>query len=287
MSYSRAKLALAGTRFSDIRHVAETGSTNVDMRELIRAAAVPSEPGNANAADPAAVIVLVADHQSAGRGRLDRDWQAPSGSSILMTVGLPVAHIAPSGRTLLTMCLSLAVMDALAALGIGAVSLKWPNDVIVVDGARGADDGPSPLGYRKLGGVLAELVEYAPGHPYVILGIGLNVNWGVIPPELADVAASLDGLAGAELDRWDLLVRILEGFDRRWLPQLEADDRATLIAAYSELCATLGEKVRIELGDGVLVGTATAVTDTGALVVTGEGTRHVITAGDLVHLRPG
>jgi BirA family biotin operon repressor/biotin-[acetyl-CoA-carboxylase] ligase len=77
------------TRFADLRAVSETGSTNADVRDLLRA----RRPGDASATSP---VVLVADHQTAGRGRLDRSWQAPPGASVLMSIGLPVDQLAPA-----------------------------------------------------------------------------------------------------------------------------------------------------------------------------------------------
>ncbi|MCB1255767.1 MAG: biotin--[acetyl-CoA-carboxylase] ligase [Microthrixaceae bacterium] len=230
-------------------------------------------------------MILVADHQTAGRGRLDRTWDAPPGSSILMTIGFPVAEVDAAVRTLLTMCLSLAVIDAIESLGIEGVSLKWPNDVVLVDGNHDADASTSPLGYRKFGGLLAELVQWDPTDPFVLVGLGLNINWGVMPEELRERAASLDELAGP-IDRWDLITRIVTGFDIRWLPLLEAGEPASLIGPYSNHCSTLGERVRIEMSNETLIGTATEVTDTGALIVDSGGERHTITAGDLIHLRP-
>lgn len=285
MSFNTAKLALEGTRFSDIRHVTETGSTNADMKEIVRGLTrANTAPGDSDS-DVSRAVILVADHQTAGRGRLDRTWDAPPGSSILMTIGFPVAGIDSDRRTLLTMCLSLAVIDAIESLGINGVSLKWPNDVVLVDRTHDADSTVTPLGYRKFGGLLAELVQSDPTDPFVLVGLGLNINWGAMPEELRDRAASLDELAGP-IDRWDLITRIVTGFDIRWLPILEAGEPASLIGPYSNHCSTLGQRVRIEMSNETLTGTAVEVTDTGALVVESGGEQHTITAGDLIHLRP-
>src|SRR5690349_17796857 len=86
VSFHRAKSALLGTRFGDLRSVAETGSTNADMRTLLGSA------GLSGVGSPSPVV-LVADHQTAGRGRLDRTWQAPPGASVLMSIGMPVEHL--------------------------------------------------------------------------------------------------------------------------------------------------------------------------------------------------
>ena len=290
MSFHRAKAALVGTRFADLRSVADTGSTNADMRGLLDAAAL------AGVSVPSP-IVLLADHQSAGRGRLDRSWQAPSGSSVLMSIGLPVPTIPPQRRSLLTTCLALAVTDATASLGLDQVRIKWPNDLVIdapgdvpphapsdVPGAGAGDGGP---GYRKVGGILAELHCVAGSGDCLILGIGLNVNWPEIPDELALLATSLNHVAGHDIDRDDLVAQILTLLDRVWLPALDAADLAPLSEAYVARSATLGRDVRVELPGSELIGRATRVAADGALVVVdAAGTEHTVTVGDVVHLRP-
>lgn len=282
MSFHRAKAALVGTRFADLRSVADTGSTNADMRSLLDDAALAG-------AGSTAPIVLLADHQSAGRGRLDRTWQAPAGSSVLMSIGLPVAHIPQERRSLLTTCLALSVTDATAALGVASVQIKWPNDLVVDPPtdepiASAADAGP---GYRKIGGILAELYPVDGLGDCMILGIGLNVNWPEIPDELSVLASSLNSLAGHELDRDDLVIELLTSLDRVWLPALDGSGSQRLGGAYAERSATLGRDVRIELPVGQLEGRALRVTPDGALVVLDtDGVEHTVTVGDVVHLRP-
>ena len=152
MQFERAKAALAGTRFADFRTVEETGSTNADMVEILRTQD-PTEDRR-----PA---VLVADHQSAGRGRRDRTWDAPPGSSLLMSIGLPVGDIDRSRWPLVNAAVALAAVDAAPDLRI-----KWPNDLVW------PGDGSSPD--RKLAGILAESV-------LSYLGLGVQPplpSWG-------------------------------------------------------------------------------------------------------------
>lgn len=268
MSFERARESLSDTRFAELRSVDETGSTNADMRGLL---------GESTKRQP---IVLLADHQSAGRGRLDRGWEAPPGSSILMTIGLPMDDIPVESRTLLTMALSLAMNEAIRKAGIDAVSIKWPNDLVVTDEASG---NPSPRGYRKVAGVLAEAIGLD-GVDYAILGIGLNVNWDDMPGELAEVATSLSQIAGVPVDRDDLVGSSLRDLDSRWLPMLETDP-AGLVSAYLPQCSTIGRPVRIAIGDTTRSGTAVSVTETGALVLDENGDLIEMTAGDITHLR--
>lgn len=282
VSFHRAKSALAGTRFGDLRSVPETGSTNADMRDLLASAALTGDT-------IPAPMVLLADHQTAGRGRLDRSWQAPPGSSVLMSIGMPVAAIDVSRRGLATTCLALAVTDATAAIGLSQVRIKWPNDLVVEPSEPHSDSPEDGPGYRKLGGILAELHPIPGIGDCLVLGIGLNVNWPEIPPELVASATSLRHLAGDEVDRDDLVAAILLALDRTWLPAIEStdDDLSAFWSAYAARSATLGRRVRVELPGDVLLGEATGVTTDGALeVVDDAGRVHTVTVGDVVHLRP-
>ena len=264
MGFDRAKALLEGTRFSDLRWVAETGSTNTDVRDL-----VAQDPARSDA------LVLVADHQTAGRGRRGRDWQAPPGTSLLMTIGLRVDGLEPARRPLLSTALALAVHEVRPELEV-----KWPNDLVVT--AREGD----PLGYRKVGGLLAESHRVGDGD-WVLLGIGLNANWPEVPDELARVATSLDRVLGHEVDRQELCAGVLRALDRRWLDLVARPDPGELLAAYRAASATIGSGVRVELPGSELVGTATDVTELGELEVLDEqGARHVVRVGDVVHLRP-
>lgn len=187
---------------------------------------------------------------------------------------------------LLTVCMSLAVTDAIDAAGISGVSLKWPNDIIVTPEVSTVADEEMPLGYLKVGGVLAEITESDFHGTCALLGLGLNVNWGAMPSELVGTATSLDALSDGEVDRWDLVEGILKQLDMKWLPLLEADKLGVLLDEYRTRCSTIGRTVRVELPEETLVGVACDVTNSGALVVDVDGVEQVISAGDLVHLRP-
>jgi BirA family biotin operon repressor/biotin-[acetyl-CoA-carboxylase] ligase len=252
-----AKRALGGTRFTDVRWVAETGSTNADLMALARAGASDG-------------TVLVADHQTSGRGRADRVWTAPPGSSLLVSVLL---RPTPRFARFAGMAVGVAAVDAvLAATGV-APRLKWPND-LVWPGVGDESD-------RKLGGILAEADWSEPSPPAVVVGLGLNVNWpSVFPDDLLAIATSINHIAGHDVDREHLLVTILQALETRC-------EDARLVDAVRERSATVGTRVRVELGSRTVEGTATEITDQGHLVVAADdGERHEITAGDVVHLRP-
>jgi len=261
--------SLVGTRFADLTQVPRTGSTNADLL--------------AAAARGAGERALIADVQDAGRGRLDRRWEAPVGASLLMSVLIrPPFPI--GGPQLLGVALGLAAHDAIAELTGVEVGLKWPNDVVTVD--RGDADGGPPAD-RKLGGLLAELATDAAGTPSAaVLGIGVNVAWPEgFPDELASTAASLDQL-GARVDRVDLARAILGHLDARGR-LLDERTIDALIGDYRRRCVSIGRSVRVELPDAELTGTAVDVAGDGSLLVEDhEGRTRTVRTGDVVHLRP-
>jgi BirA family biotin operon repressor/biotin-[acetyl-CoA-carboxylase] ligase len=203
-------------------------------------------------------LVVVADEQTAGRGRLGRTWEAPPGSSLLVSVLVRGGD--DPNRTV--MAAGVALARAVEHV-VGIVpALKWPNDVVVDD--------------RKLAGVLAE----ADGDALVV-GVGCNVNWESFPPELAATATACNLEAGRPVDRDALLDAFLDAFDHALA------DGGHLIGAYRGLLATLGRSVRVDhVGGDVLLGEAVGLTDAGALVVRDDaGTEHTVTAADVHHLR--
>ena len=248
--------APTGTRFGPVEHVPETGSTNADLA--------------ARAADAPDGLVRVTDHQTAGRGRLDRRWDAPPGTNLLVSI-LVRPRWTADRHPLVTTALAVAAVDALVGLGVDA-AVKWPNDVVLVG-------GPAP---GKVAGILAELAAGPP--PAVVIGLGLNVGWplpGDGPPGATSLAAT-----GTSVDRGDLLSSVLAGFEAR-LGDLEAaDGPERLRAAHWDRSATVGSVVRIEASDGPLVGTAVGLDLDGSLLVDAGDGPVAVRAGDVVHLRP-
>ena len=217
-----------------MREVVETGSTNADLLEQHR-----SLPDRS---------VLRADHQTAGRGRLDRRWDAPPGSNLLVSLLFRKVSADPGE---LMRRVALAALDAVRPYSSHSPALKWPNDVLL--------DG------RKLAGLLAQRTDDGS----VVVGIGLNIGWA------PDGAARLDG----GVTPGEVLARLLAEYDS--LP----DD---VQPRYRSALATLGSRVRVEFPDGHLVGTAVDVERDGRLVVVDEcAISHRLSIGDVVHLRPG
>ncbi|WP_185995657.1 biotin--[acetyl-CoA-carboxylase] ligase [Nocardioides campestrisoli] len=233
--------------------VEATGSTNALVAERARA----GEPAG---------LVVVTEHQTAGRGRLDRVWETPARVALTFSVLLrPDAP--PQAWPWLPLLTGYAVQSALADR-VPEVSLKWPNDVLVED--------------RKIAGILVERIE-TPAGPAAVVGVGINVNQE--PEELPIAAAtSLRVELGETFDRTDLLIQVLGSLHA--LEPLLAQPSA-LRPAYADVCSTLGRQVDVHLPGGEVVrGEALDLDASGALVLsTGQGTL-TVSAGDIVHVRP-
>jgi birA, biotin-[acetyl-CoA-carboxylase] ligase region len=272
----RARLAQAlvrpGGLWSDVRVVTETGSTNADV---IEAAARGADEG----------LVLIAENQVAGRGRLGRSWLAPPGTALTMSVLVRPQSIPATGLGWLPLLAGVAVVEACGSVATAVeAALKWPNDLLVRPAGPGDGDG-----WGKCGGILAE----AAGPTAIAVGIGINVHQGRDElPTPADPLAypptSL-ALAGARCDREQLavaLLRRLADWYRRWHDAAGDPERSGLAAAYRATCRTLGQEVTVTLpGGGALRGTAIDVDRDGCLVVrTANGERR-LAAGDVHHVR--
>ncbi|MGV0834454.1 biotin--[acetyl-CoA-carboxylase] ligase [Mycolicibacterium thermoresistibile] len=253
----RAALPPAGPwRRLDV--VEQTGSTNADL--LARAAAGEDIAG----------AVLIAEYQSAGRGRHGRQWLAPPRSLLALSVGVPTTGVDPDRWGWLPLATGVAVVDALAEVTGVAAGLKWPNDVQV--------DG------RKVAGILAEVAAPA---PVVVVGLGLNVS--LTDAELPDPAATSLTLLGASVtDRNVLLTAVLRRLAERFAAWRTGPGASPALADdYRRHSRTLGTRVRASLPGGQsLIGTATGIDAAGRLQIdTGAGTA-VVSAGDITHLRP-
>jgi BirA family biotin operon repressor/biotin-[acetyl-CoA-carboxylase] ligase len=223
-------------------------STNARAREL--------------ATDGVDEVVVVAERQTGGRGRLDRQWTSPPGGvylSLLCRPNLPVAQ-AP----IYTMAAAVATTRSARAVGVDA-GIKWPNDVLV---------GPSE---QKLSGILTEMEGEADRISWIIVGIGVNAN--VSPTKLPEGATSLQEQIG-QVNRAAFVQTLLSEFETlRSAPE-------TVLTTWREQALTLDQQVRIETPSGVVEGKAVEVAFPGTLLVKTDGEEIRVSAGDCEHLRP-
>lgn len=215
-------------------------------------------------------MVAVADHQTAGRGRLDRTWEAPPGSALLLSVLLRPSLL-PTHVHSTTMVAAIAASDAFEEVAGFRPLLKWPNDVVVDD--------------RKLGGLLAEAELEGDKVDAVVVGLGLNVNWDEAPPELAEIAVAANQVAGRPVDREALLTHFLDRLEEHYSALVEPGGWRGTLLNYRRLSSTLGRDVRVELPGETFTGRAVEVTGEGHLLVEVGGDVRRIPAGDVVHLR--
>ena len=237
---SRAAAMANGWGFT---HVSSTGSTNTELARAARVGANGTE-------------LLVTDHQSAGRGRLDRRWEDDRSGQLMFSFRTPVSddvHVVPGA-------IAVAAHEAVIAAGVDA-GIKWPNDLVVEHG-----DAPG-----KLAGMLSEYVDSSPA--CVVIGLGLNV--ASAPVEGATSLAA----NGSSAERDDVLSTLLER-----LPAL-LNDPNLVREELRRRSATLGRRVRVERSGGDLVGIATDLTADGGLLLSLDGSQVEVSVGDVIHLR--
>jgi BirA family biotin operon repressor/biotin-[acetyl-CoA-carboxylase] ligase len=241
--------------------VAETGSTNADVAAAARAGAAEG-------------LVVVAERQTGGRGRLGRVWESPARAGIALSVLLRPA--VPAARLgWLPLLAGVALAEAVRRVSEVDAVLKWPNDLLLRHGG----------GERKCAGILAESLPDGG----VVLGIGLNTT--LREDELPRPDATSLALAGAAcVDRDPLLRALLRSVEQwygRWRRHAGDGEASGARAAYTFHCGTLGRQVEVHLpGDRILRGRAEEIDPEGRLVVeAGSGQRQAVAAGDVVHVR--
>ncbi|WP_340101674.1 biotin--[acetyl-CoA-carboxylase] ligase [Salinibaculum salinum] len=220
-------------------------------------------------------VVVVADEQTGGKGRLDRAWSSPSGGiwlSILLRPDVPPAQ-APA----FTLAAAVATTRAAREAGVEA-EIKWPNDVLVSDTNENSSERNSE-GPAKLVGILTEMEGEADRISWLVVGIGINAN--VDPDDLpADTPATSIRAEVGDVERRVFTQRLLEEFDDL------RKDLDSVVPAWREYASTLGRRVRVDTPGGEVIGEAVDVAFPGTLVVDTDDGRVEVTAGDCEHLRP-
>jgi BirA family transcriptional regulator, biotin operon repressor / biotin---[acetyl-CoA-carboxylase] ligase len=240
----------AGTSpaFSRVERYDRIGSTNDVVRDWL-------------AAGVAEICVAVAGEQTAGRGRNGRTWTAPPGAALLCSLGFRPTWIAPDRAWRIAATVALAMSDAaeeVAGLPVGAVRLKWPNDLVIETGGpkallvgelsaeHAAARLAAPLGLRKLAGVLGESQGLGSDDPRVVVGIGINGDWPAaeFPPDLADTMTSLrEASAGRPIDA----TALLDAFTERVEVRIDALRAGVFdVAGWTERQATTGRLVTLD-----------------------------------------
>ncbi len=251
MEYLLSAQAAAGFEYLE-----QTGSTNKDL--LARSEGLPE------------FYVLATDFQTAGKGRMDRSWEASPGSSVMASILLRPQFTQSSGIGWLSLLTALAITRAISDLGL-APKIKWPNDVVIAE--------------KKVSGILAEA---ATDLSCVVIGFGINVNQSRqdLP---VDTATSLFLDNAESVDRDQLLAAVIENIKQLYVDLSSASGDATgsgLRKAILEMSATVGSEVSVEFPDGKKAfGLASDIDETGRLVVVTQNETLSVSAGDVLHLR--
>lgn len=278
--------------FSRVERFDRIGSTN----DVVRAWLADGEPE---------ICVAIAGEQTAGRGRHGRTWTAPHGAALLCTLGFRPTYLDPDRAWRVPATVALAMCDAgeeVAGLPVGAIRLKWPNDLVIetggprallvgeLDAEAAAARLAAPLALRKLAGVLGETEGLGTDDPRLVVGIGTNAGWRAadFPPELADTMTSLyEASAGRPIDADTLLEAFLERVEVR----TEALREGVFdLGGWADRQATTGRDVVLE-GDGLDATPVRALgvdAQTGALVVEdadAPGGERQVHAGEVTRIR--
>ncbi len=275
----------------DVARLSEaTGADGWRVEVVATSASTNAEAATRSRQGAGAGLVVVAEHQTAGRGRLGRAWLTPPRSALTLSVVLQPASVPAERWPWLPLLVGVALARSVRrTCGLDA-RLKWPNDVLLPDlpGSRGGRGG-------KVAGILLERLEASdpPGARHgqgarAVVGIGLNVS--TTPAELPTPGSTSLELAGAgPVDRTGLLLDLLASLEEVYRPWCAVlGDPTAVRAAYLELCDTLGREVRVSLPSGPdLRGRARGVDTHGRLEVEHASGLSALGVGDVVHVRPG
>ncbi len=215
---------------------------------------------------------VVADEQTAGRGRRARAWYSSPGDGLYLSI-LFLPRSGPSARLpLIGLLAAIAIAETLIERGVAGVDIKWPNDVLVNE--------------RKISGVLAEAVSAGEQSPRLVLGVGVNLNHRSFPPELRETATSLAIETGKQIVVEEFRDQLIEKI-AHWYEIWRRGDSASIIDSWRRLSTyARGQRVVVTLEDEKLIGVTDGLTETGALrLVTDGGDVRTILAGEVTRLR--
>jgi len=253
LDYLNGHLQTVWAGRGEVVYEPQMNSTNIRAKEMARAGAPHGS-------------LAVCDHQTAGRGRMTRRWETPAGEALTQSMVLR-PKVTVEQAQLCTFAAALAAAKAIEEVCPELKpGIKWPNDVVI--------------GSKKCVGILCEMVLDGSGCA-IIPGVGININQKAFDGELLDKATSLLMETGRTIDRWQVLCAYLKYMEQA-VDALEKEGLEGILQEYLSRSVTLGSRVRVVGTDVEFVGTAKAVDETGALIVTDEsGTDRRVLSGDV------
>lgn len=228
-------------------------STNIKAKEL----AEQGYPGG---------TLVVADRQTAGRGRRGRSWESAAGTGIFMTLLLK-PEINPNNASMLTLVSALAVAKAISDVTGEKAQIKWPNDIVVHD--------------KKICGILTEMSAQFDYINHIVIGIGINVHNEEFPEELCDKAGSLYLEYGRHFHRADIIEKILEYFEEYYDIFLQTEDLSGLMKEYNSMLVNLQKSVKVLDPKAPFEGKALGITKKGELIVDTWESRRLVSSGEV------
>jgi BirA family biotin operon repressor/biotin-[acetyl-CoA-carboxylase] ligase len=241
-----------------LHYFSDLDSTNAYARKLAERGAGEGE-------------VVIAEAQTHGRGRLGRSWISPPFVNLYFSLILR-PRLAPAHAPQLTLMAAVALADTVASFIKTSPVIKWPNDLLV--------------GGRKLAGILTESSCDVQRIEWVILGIGINLNYPValMPEAIQNRATSIMSLTGTRVSREEFLRRLIHDLDRCY-GEFEESGFSAIAPRWESLFGLRGKRVRVEMADQVMIGTARGIDREGALILEdGKGGSLKVVAGDVIPL---
>ena len=211
--------------------------------------------------------LIIADEQTAGKGRSGRTWVTPPAEAIAFTLLLR-PKLSPDRISMVTLVMGLAVTNAVNSLYGVSAGIKWPNDVVI----KG----------RKLCGILTEMSAEVRQVNYIVIGVGINANLTSFPEEIREIATSLRLELGCDINRAELIARVMTEFERLYAEFEAQGDLGAVMQEYNELCLNAGSKVRVLDPNGEYTGTSRGINSMGELLVeTEDGKMQEVYAGEV------
>ncbi len=238
----------------EIRYFSQIDSTN----QYAKRAAEEGAPDG---------MLIIADEQTAGKGRSGRHWVTPPGEAIAFTLILR-PKLATDRISMVTLVMGLAVVNAINALYDLNAGIKWPNDAVT--------------GGRKICGILTEMSAEITEIHYIVIGVGINANLTEFPEEIRSIATSLKLELGHDVNRAELIACVMKEFERLYTRFENAGDLRDMRDEYNSACLNMDQRVRVLDPAGEYTGTARGINDLGALIVEMEdGTRREVSSGEV------